>query len=155
MEIDLGQTVRMIADTCVIAGIVFLAVEVRQNNRLLEAQARYSLRQYRSDVADTILSPHVLEAVHKYAAGQDVTPQERTAALMTALKGIELWEWQYGEYRAGMLPRGHLPIDAWRSWFNGQGPSPVPFREAWELRKGTMNPEFVRFFETEVAQSGR
>jgi len=155
MDFDLSQAVRIIADACVIAGIIFLAMEVRQNNRLLEAQARYSLRQYRSDITDTIMSPHVLEAVHKYAAGGDVTPEERTAALMTALKGIELWEWQHGEYRAGMLPRERLPLEAWRAWFNGQGLSPVPFREVWELRKGTMNPEFVRFFEEEIAQPGR
>jgi len=155
MEINVEQAVRLAADACVIAGIIFLALQLRQSNRLLEAQARYSLRQYRSDVTDTFLSPHVLEAVHKYAAGRDVTPAERSAALMAALKGIELWEWQHGEYRAGMLPREHLPIEAWRSWFNGKGLSPVPFREVWELRKGMMNPEFARFFETEVLQAGR
>jgi len=55
-----------------IAGIIFVAVEVRQNNRLLEAQARYSLRQYRSDIADTMMSPHVLEAAHEYTAGGNI-----------------------------------------------------------------------------------
>jgi len=154
MQIDVGQVVRLIADACVIAGIIFLVLQLRQSNRLLEAQARYSLRQYRSDISDTIISPHVLEAVHKYAAGKDVTPEERSAALMTALKGIELWEWQYGEYRAGMLPREQLPLAAWRAWFAGQGLSPIPFREVWELRKSTMNPEFVRFFEEEIVRSG-
>ena len=94
MDINIGASIDILANIGVIAGIVFLALELRQNNRLLTAQARYSLRQYRSDVADTIMAPHVLEATHKYAGGENVTPAERSAALMAALKTIELWEWQ-------------------------------------------------------------
>jgi len=153
MTFDLGEIIGFVSDACVIAGIVFLALELRQNNRLLQAQARYSLRQYRSDVIDTIMAPHVLEAVHKYAAGENVTPVERSAALMNGLKCIEIWEWQHGEYTAGMLPREHLPIEAWRAWFRGQGPSPVPIREVWEMRKDVMNPDFVQFFEREIVRA--
>ena len=150
METVIGQIISIIANICVIAGIIFLAVELHQNNRLLRAQARYSLRQYRADIADTIMSPHVLAATHKYASGEPVTPIERSAAFMTALKGIELWEWQYGEYAAGMLERERLPIGAWKRWFNGHGPSPVPFREAWEMQREVMDAKFVQFFEEQV-----
>ena len=150
MPIDVGETIGLIADIGVIAGIIFLAFELRQNNRLLAAQARYSLRQYRSDIADSIMAPHVLEATHKYASGEKVTPAERSAALMTALKTIELWEWQHGEYVAGMLARESLPVDAWRVWYHGKGESPVPVREIWESRREIMNHEFVLFFEKNV-----
>jgi len=152
MEIDVGQAISFIANTGVIAGIIFVAVEIRQNNRLLEAQARYSLRQYRSDVADTIMTPHVLEATHKYADGDSLTPAERSAALMTALKVIELWEWQHGEYAAGMLRRETLPVESWRLWYHGKGQSPVPIQEIWELRKNVMNPKFIRFFDENVVK---
>jgi hypothetical protein len=150
MPMDVSETIGLIANIGVIAGIIFLAFELRQNNRLLAAQARYSLRQYRSDVADTIMAPHVLEATHKYASGERVTPAERSAALMTALKTIELWEWQHGEYVAGMLGRESIPVDAWRVWYHGKGESPVPFREIWESRREVMNHEFVLFFEKNV-----
>jgi len=150
MAIDFGETISIIANLGVIAGIVFLALEIRQNNKLLAAQARYSLRQYRSDAADSIMAPHVLEATHKYAAGESVTPAERSAALMVALKAIELWEWQYGEYVAGMLGRDKLPVDSWRIWFRGEGESPVPVKELWESRRDVMDSEFVKFFEENV-----
>jgi hypothetical protein len=149
---DIGQAVSLIANIGVIAGIVFVAVEVRQNNRLLEAQARYSLRQYRSDIADSIMTPHVLDATHKYANGESLAPAEKSAALMTALKVIELWEWQHGEYAAGMLRRETLPVDSWRLWFHGKGQSPVPIQEIWELRKNVMNPDFTKFFEENVVK---
>ena len=77
MDLDFGQVIGIIANIGVIAGIVFVAVEVRQNNRLLEAQARYSLRQYRSDIADTIMTPHILEAAHKYARNESVIADAR------------------------------------------------------------------------------
>jgi len=150
MVYDGSEIIGFIADIAVIAGIIFLALELRQNNSLLAAQARYSLRQYRSDIADTIMAPHVLEATHKYASGENLSPAERSAALMTALKVIELWEWQYGEYAAGALGRGKLPLDAWRIWYQGKGESPVPVQEIWESRRHVLNPEFVRFFEENV-----
>ena len=151
MDLTLGNSIDILANIGVIAGIVFLALELRQNNRLLTAQARYSLRQYRSDVADTIMAPHVLEATHKYAGGENVTPAERSAALMAALKAIELWEWQYGEFDAGRRVREKLPVDSWRIWYHGEGESPVPIREVWKSRRAVLNPAFVEFLEENVA----
>ncbi len=128
MEFDVGQALNIIANIGVLAGIIFVAVEIRQNNHLLEAQARYSLRQYRSDIADTIMTPHILEATHKYADGESLTRMDKSAAMMTALKVIELWEWQYGEYAAGMLRRETLPVDSWRLWNTARDRAPCQFR---------------------------
>lgn len=153
MEISIGQLISILANLGVIAGIVFVAVEVRQNNRLLEAQARYSLRQYRADIADTIMTPHVLEATYRYAEGEGVTPEDKSTVLLTALKILELWEWQHGEYSAGMLPREILPVYAWQAWYHGKGQSPLPIQEVWELRKEVMNPAFVDFFEKNVVKN--
>jgi hypothetical protein len=51
---DFGQTITMLANVGVIAGIVFLAFELCQNNSLLRAQASYNLLQnrieYRGDI---------------------------------------------------------------------------------------------------------
>lgn len=41
-KIDLGQTINTIANLGVIAGIVFLAIELRQNNKQLELQSYQS-----------------------------------------------------------------------------------------------------------------
>lgn len=150
MDISVGQIVAIGANVGVIAGLVFLAMEIRQNNKLLAAQARYSLRQYRSDIADSLMLPHVIDATHKWARGETVTPEERSTGLMVAIKIVELWEWQYGEHAAGMLKRDELPVGAWRLWFFDRGPFPVPVREIYDMRKDVLNPEFVRFFEQNV-----
>lgn len=152
--LEIGQVLTLGANVGVIAGIVFLAMELRQNNRLLAAQARYSLREYRNDIADSLMLPHVMEATHKWAAGEELTAMERSTGLMAALKLIELWEWQYGEYAAGMLQRSELPVGAWRLWFHGKGPVPVPVRGIYELRKSVLNVDFVQFFEQNVISTG-
>ena len=153
MDIDVGQVISIAANIGVIGGIVLLVLEVRQNNKFLAAQARYSLRQYRSDIADTLMLPHVIEATYKLAAGEKITPMQRGAAHMVAIKAIELWEWQYGEYAAGMLQRHELPVGSWRLWFHGKGPVPMPVREVYALRKPVLNAGFVRFFDEAVASS--
>ena len=147
------QLVTIAANLGVIAGLVFLAMEIRQNNKFLAAQARYALRQYRSDIADSLMQPHVLEATHKWARGEPITPEEKSVGLMVAIKIVELWEWQYGEYAAGMLRKDELPVGAWRLWFHDQGPFPVPVREIYEMRKAVFNADFVRFFENQVVSS--
>lgn len=150
MGLEIEQIITVGANIGVIAGLIFLAMEVRQNNRFLAAQARYALRQYRSDVADSLLLPHVIEATHKWARGESVTPEERSTGLMVATKMVEIWEWQFGEYVAGMLRKEELPVGAWRLWFHGQGPYPVPVNEIYALRKAVLNTEFVQFFDKEV-----
>jgi len=148
--IDTAEIVTLIANLGVIAGLVFLAVEVRQNNRFLAAQARYSLRQYRSGIIDMFITPHVNEALHKYASDEETSASERSIALMTALNALELWEWQWGEYAAGLLQRHEVPVANWRIWYHGQGVVPCPLDEVWPKRKSALNPEFVRFFEENV-----
>lgn len=150
MELDIGQIVAIAANLGVIVGIVFLVIEIRQNNRHLAAQARYALRQYRSDIADSMILPHVLEATHKWARGETLSAEERTAGLMVAIKAVELWEWQYGEYAAGMLRKEELPVGAWRLWFHGRGPFPMPVQEIYGLRKSVLNQNFVRFFDEQI-----
>lgn len=150
MGLELGQFIAIGANVGVIAGLVFLAMEIRQNNKFLAAQARYSLRQYRSDIADSLMLPHVIEATHKWARGEPISPEEKSTGLMVAIKIVELWEWQYGEYAAGMLRETELPVGAWRLWFHDQGPFPVPVREIYQMRRDVLNTEFVRFFEEQV-----
>lgn len=150
MGLDIGQIATIGANVGVIAGLIFLAMEIRQNNKFLAAQARYSLRQYRSDIADSLMLPHVLEATHKWARGEPLTAEEQSTGLMVAIKIVELWEWQHGEYAAGMLQKDELPIGAWRLWFHNQGPFPVPIRDIYKMRKGVLNAGFVQFFDENV-----
>ena len=71
-------------------------------------------------------------------------------ALLMGLKALEAWEWQYGEYKAGMLQFRELPVAAWKLWYRGEAEIPLPVRDVWEARRPVLTREFVRFMEENV-----
>ena len=150
MELDIGQLVEIVAGIGVIAGIAFLGFELRQNNALLAAQARYNLIVRRADMNTTIITPYILDTLHKHAAGAELTPSEQSVAFAASLKFIEMWDWQYSEFKAGMLKEDELPVAAWRLWYHEETEIPVPIRDTWNKRKAVMRPDFVQFMEENV-----
>ncbi len=149
-KIDLGQTITILANVGVIAGIVFLGLELAQNNELLAAQARYNLRVQRAESNRMAMEPHVMEALQKYGASTELTPADQGVLSLHTLNLIEMWEWQYGEYEAGMLEADDLPVGAWRLWFHGQAEVRMPVKEIWEGRRDVLNSGFVLFMEENV-----
>ena len=61
-KIDLGQLTNTLANLGVIAGIVFLAIEIRQNNTLMQAQTRLEIaRETTGHMREAALSDYVVE----------------------------------------------------------------------------------------------
>jgi len=150
IELDIGQIVEVVASLGVIAGIAFLGFELRQNNSLLAAQARYNLIVRRADMNSTLATPYILDALHKHATGTELTPSEQSAVFLTSLKFIEMWDWQYSEFKAGMLKERELPVASWRLWFHEKTDIPLPIRSTWNKRKAVLRPDFVQFVEENV-----
>ena len=150
-KLELGQTISIFANIGVIAGIVFLGFELSQNNELLAAQARYNLLLQRADMNDTLREPYVLEAIQEQMAGDEISLGQSFALTNVSVKLLEMWEWQFHEYQAGMLDRQQLPVENWKFWYDGELGVPLPIRELWELRgTASFSPEFVEFMEESV-----
>ena len=62
-KLDLGQTVTILANLGVIAGIVFLAYELRQNNALLRFESDLRLLENQSAAASNIIADPTLAEV--------------------------------------------------------------------------------------------
>ena len=75
-KIDLGQTVGILANIGVIAGIIFLGVELQQNNRLMSSEAEYNLLQNRTD-SDIVGNPEIAAFWFKVNSGAPLTELER------------------------------------------------------------------------------
>jgi hypothetical protein len=114
-KIDLGQTIQILANLGVIAGIVFLGIEVQQNNALLGAQARTSRTQLRVDGLQSVMSnPELLQARLKRREGQSLTPAEQMLLDMDVIRQLVMWQYVHGEYRAGLIDISDIPIENWR-----------------------------------------
>ena len=149
-KIDLGQVATLLASFGVIAGIIFLGFELGQNNELLAAQARYNLIVQRADMNDSINEPRILEVLHKYGSGAELTPVEQDTVFNMMARVFEMWEWQYGEYRAGMLELEQLPIGNWKRQFHKEESVPNPVRDHWKILREVVSADFVEFMEENV-----
>ena len=144
------ETAEILGVVGIIAGIAFLGFELSQNNDLLAAQARYNLIVQRAAMNDTFAEPRNLEALHKYGLGAELTPVERGAISNLMAKLVEMWEWQYQEYKAGMLEVEQLPIANWRRQYHGEDSFPNPVRDYWESLREVVSADFVQFMEENV-----
>jgi hypothetical protein len=149
-KIGLGQMIGILANAAVVAGIVFLALQLEQSNRLLQAQARADQLAARTAPTTLILgNVNLGPMAYKVSAGQPISAEEEYYFRQVAIYTFIQWEWQYGEYRAGALKREDLPAEGWKDIV---GRSPVLWRSAWQVYRSTAVriPEFVQFMSENV-----
>ncbi len=153
-KIGLGQTITIIANIGVIAGIAFLALELQQNNRLLTAEAEYNLMQNRmaNSVAD---DPETAAFWFKVNSGVPLTDVERFRVDAAVNNTIVNWEWEYGQVQAGNLSFESLPVSAYRAAFHGQGwQRKMDYAPLWDRLQSQLDPEFVTFMREYVIDPG-
>jgi len=140
----LNRWLTLVANFAVVAGIIFLALELRQNNDLLEAQARATLTANRLDHIDRLLLPENSAIIVKANSGQTLTEDElfRFERLKHAL--FVSWESSIREYREGLVE--HVPIEGMRRSFDSYD----GLLDTWNQRKSIYSDDFVQFVEREV-----
>jgi hypothetical protein len=139
MTIDLEKTVSTVANVGVIVGIVFLAIELTQNNDELEVQNAITRHQNRiSNIGATIHDESLAAAQVKLNRGERLTDIERERLLW--VHAIKFLNWELG-YQLGQTDT--RPII--QSFING--PGQMIF---WREYKSYLTPEFVNWVESEV-----
>ena len=144
-KIDTGQMIAVLANVGVIAGIAFLAFELRQNNSLLRAQASFNLLQNRIEYrTDIVRDPEFAEFWAENLAGGRVSATQ-LRVLMHVQRTFLNWQYEYGQYLDGHLAEGEFSVTALRNAF-GDG----QVRGTWELFKEQLRPDFVQWMEENV-----
>ena len=118
-KIDLGQTITILANVGVIAGIVFLAIELRQNNELLGQQARIaSNEQWIASLEGLLDDPGLIELLSADPKSLDAGDLSRHRIM--GVHTFAQWEFQWGEWRRGGLnePEMERRIRIWRNLFH-------------------------------------
>lgn len=145
-KIDVRQTVTILANLDVIAGIVFLAFELRQNNEFLAAQARFGRTEARTAGYELSLqNPDLRRAEIERGTYGDRTEEQVLLLLADAVYFINL-EYLWQEYDAGLLTEEDLVIDPRRAGM-GDGESR---RLSWEFLKTRFNPNFIVWMEENI-----
>jgi len=152
-KIDLGPTINTLANVGALAGIVFLAFQLNQNNKLLRAEAGFNLLQNRGQWRDVVSSnPEYSAFWLKVEKGEPLSEVEAFRLRTIAERTILNWQWEYGQYVDGNLAEGELPIAGYRRVFRGDGltSEAKATRDAWTKFKAELRPDFVAWIEENV-----
>ncbi len=146
------ETAEVLGVVGIIAGIIFLGFELRQNNELLEAEARYNHMQARSGVMGQLHQNAGLAAIiAKGRENQPLTSAEQTQLEYFYFDMFVAWEWEFREGEEGSL---EVPVWAYRESFRNFPDTQIPASpgqaEAWEKYKVFFSVAFVEFIDQEV-----
>jgi hypothetical protein len=144
-KLDFAQSIGILANVGVIAGIVFLGVELQQNNALLAAQARVARHEMRSDDVNRIIlnNPELRRTLAKGRSDEPLSADELTVFRTYYRQVWTNLQFIYIEYTNGLLEEADLPIAAWSQVFTYPR-----VNEYWELSKEVnFRPDFVQWME--------
>jgi hypothetical protein len=141
---NVGQAIAILANLGVIAGIVFLALELRQNNQLLVAQTSYA--QFNVERERRMTRVEHSNLVVKELSGSPLTQAERYSVMLLNNDALDSFRWQFREYQAGRLPEDFIDLRTWRDVW-GATPGLI---ELFEEDRAELEPEFVTFMEDAV-----
>jgi len=147
-KIDLGQTIQILANLGVIAGIVFLGIELQQNNALLSAQARAGRTELAKDGANRFLAnPELVSIMVRRRNNEPLTDEDaqKVNPIMRAL--LVNMQHIYTEYREGLIPVEDVPIELWRTHYRTNFPD-LP--KCWADIKPNYRSTFVKFFDESI-----
>ncbi len=147
-KLDLGQTVSVLANVGVIAGIVFLGYELRQNNEAIRAQSDFNQHQVRLTALRTVAeNPNgLVDLWVTERDGGELTEADRIRLLFFAESALVDLEWQYRELNLGRLSAEELDVSGWQASFDM-----IPLlEEQFQANKAGADPEFVRYVEENI-----
>ncbi len=136
------------ANVGVLIGIFFLAVELRQNNDLLQSQVSISYVGMRTGMLNALWqNDETLKTIVKAKEGKDLSPLELQRLQILYRSAFANWEWEYEQYKKGILEISDQPPELrFRAAVNYY---PL-MRESWGVHKRVLTPEFVQYMEENV-----
>lgn len=147
MKIDLGQTINTLANIGVIAGIAFLAAELRQNNNLLLLQARQNLLEDRAAYQQNVaINAGGLADIIRKVQSDELSDTERFRLNVHWSLVLRNWASMYQEVVSGPLSDEDLPVRLWASTMSNN-PDLIEF---WKQSESDYMPGFNALIKNRV-----
>jgi hypothetical protein len=146
---DFGQSIQILANVGVIAGILFVAVEIRQNNQLLTAESIGTVFENRIDRQDRVMENHAYTAVMaKNSRGEMLSDEEEMIVTASHDRAFIAWQREYLLYQLGVLPEAYLraSFGSMKSVFPDREGT-LPVYDRWQEWKSAADPMYREFVE--------
>ena len=106
---DLAQSIQVLANVGVIAGIIFLALQLRQNNLLLTAESIGTVFETRIARQDRVMESPAFTAIWmKNQRGEPLSDEEEETVRAAFDRAFIAWQREYLLYQLGVLPEEYL-----------------------------------------------
>ena len=142
---DFNVTIQTVANIGVVAGIVFLAFELHQNNDNIQLQERIALQQFAVNVESLLITNSDLRAATiKAQSAEELSLEERILATTYFRQAFRIAEWRFlyfPDSRERLLEE-----------IRPLGEDAGAIRGAWDTIRSQLDPEFVRFIERNRAE---
>ncbi len=146
-KFDWGQGIQVVANLGVIASIIFLAVQLQQNNELLNLQVRGNALTRQISAADIVLeNPYLLELLHEDP--QSLSPTEHDALVLLGNRGLSNLQNAFEDMEQELATEEALRRTIKAVWQRPHLNFGMPL--AWPVFKERANPRFVTWMEQNV-----
>jgi hypothetical protein len=150
-KLDLGQTVSIVANLGVIAGIAFLAIEINQANQLARSQTRSEISSSLTTLVQELASDPELAALWVYADDPDSLSESENAQLYLSWVALfRIWENMHYQYRNGLFEDAEFEAEreVWRASVQDEY-----FRRFFCRVNAQFSPDFIREIEALMPSS--
>ncbi len=150
-NIDWGKSVAIVANIGVIFGLVLLAVELNQNNEVLEAQSRDVWVDRRAAILEKMaLNPELLELLLKAAnTSEPLSNLELRRVRAIGFRTFAIWQHQFTEMRRGRLTESEV-MSLQRAVFHTDG-NDLGTRLVWEdYKTHRASADYRSWFEENI-----
>ncbi len=140
-----GYWLNIFANLAVVAGIIFLAVEVRQNSQMMKAQIRNELAQSAITQIELSMRPDVIAALLR---GENRSAEEELLLAFWARALLRGTENSFYQYRVGLYEEEEYAGE--RQTLQGiLGISVI--REFWDQSRGEFSREYQALVDSLIA----
>jgi len=146
-KLDIGQTVTILANFGVIAGLVFLGAQLQQTNRIMRWEALNQRDDRRIEHNTAVYENEDLaSALMRLDAGEEVSPLDEYRVSFYYSNMFIRWDSTFQQIAEGILPESELRPEAVRRRIDY---SPG-MAELWREVGIVYSPEFVEWMEENV-----
>ena len=146
-KLGLGQTLGILANLGVIAGIIFLAYELQQNNLYLREQARYNVFQNRlSANLLPVVDPDIARLWNWQETDEPLNELDGRRRADLLHTNFLRWQHDFHSLQLGTVDAESFPLEGMKRTFHGR----PGHDEVWAARKAGYSPDFVEWMEETI-----
>jgi hypothetical protein len=148
MNIEKSQHwIALLANIGVVAGVVFLALEIQQNNELIVQDSRYSMLQNQKDWKFFLNgNPEIAKLI--YASHTGKLSEIEKLRRFDIISGLLLtWQWEWEQSQTGLFGNSQLPVEGFRTLWKS-----LNIDAEWTELKLILKSDFADFLQDKVVR---